>query len=129
VSFVENPAADLAHLLHRSGTALWNTMVLLGTASAFLERFARELPDLVAAMDALPRRESGEGRFAAAYASLPAANFSADLIGRARDLAVVALPMEAGWTDLGTEPRMLEWLARSAPQVAAVGGELVAQHG
>jgi len=127
VRFVEKPLADLAHLLHRSGTASWNTMVLVGSAATLLAAFARELPELTAAMDALPRRAGGEGRFAAAYAALPVANFSADVLGRANELAVVTLPTEVGWTDLGTEPRMLEWMAQSAPRAAAPAGLLVTQ--
>ncbi len=125
--FVEKPPVDLAHLLHRSGTALWNTMVLVGTATALLDAFARELPELAEAMAALPRRAGGEGRFAAAYATLPTANFSADVLGRAAELAVVTLPADVGWTDLGTEQRMLDWLARTAPTTAQRGSELVAQ--
>ncbi|MSR46358.1 MAG: hypothetical protein EXS13_04735 [Planctomycetes bacterium] len=124
--FVEKPAPVLACDLLASGEALWNTMVLLGTARALLELFEDQLPELTRAMRALLRRELGAEPFAQAYASLPAANFSADVIGRAPGLVVATLPIAAGWTDLGTESRMLEWLARHpAVDAAAAKSELV----
>jgi mannose-1-phosphate guanylyltransferase len=113
--FVEKPDAAEAAALHASERALWNTFVLVGAARAWRDLFARRLPELTTRLRELRDRwPDGGAEFAAAYAGLPAANFSADVLGGAASLAVVALPRAAGWTDLGTEARLLEWLARKA---------------
>lgn len=117
--FIEKPERELAESLWRSGAARWNTMVLVATARALLALFERQLPELVAAMARLPADVGvADSSFARRYAELTAANFSAEVLGTAGDLAVVTLPARAGWTDLGTEERMAEWLARRPAEAA-----------
>ncbi len=116
--FVEKPAADEAAALFASGRALWNTMVLVVKGARLLALLRERLPRLCRAMTELLR---GAGSFeslrATDYSRLPSANFSADVVAAASGLFVLALPVEAGWSDLGDEARLLEWLApRRAPR-------------
>ncbi len=118
--FVEKPDEATAGALFASGRAWWNTMVMVASASALLDLFRAEQPCLTAALESLLAREQcGGDRFARTYSELPIANFSADVIGRAASLGALALPAAAGWSDLGTEARLLEWLERDGSPVAA----------
>lgn len=121
--FVEKPDAELAQRLFSGGRAWWNTMVLVAAVPALRRLFRERLPELTARIERLAARDdAGSEAWCEAYAELPAANFSADVLGGARSLAALALPAGAGWTDLGTEERLVEWLARSKPAPARAAG-------
>ena len=112
VRFVEKPGSAEASVLFASGCAVWNTMLLVANARTLLARFTQQLPELTREFAALIHRNAGvRGIERADYATLPAANFSADVLGPASGLSVLTLPASAGWTDLGTEARMRDWLA------------------
>ncbi len=117
--FVEKPDGAMAEQLFASGRAWWNTMLLVATVDSLLRLFRSRLPDLTAAMEALcARSDTGTDAWRRDYGELQNHNFSADVIGTATSLGALALPAAVGWTDLGTEERLLAWLARDAPRMA-----------
>jgi mannose-1-phosphate guanylyltransferase len=109
VSFVEKPAPAVAARLFAQG-ALWNTMILVGRVSTFLNLYRQHLPTLANAI-----RRGMHGRFRdlvqleAAYAALPSADFSRDLLEQADGLTTYAWPRSMGWSDLGTPDRLADW--------------------
>lgn len=110
-SFVEKPAAATARRLERDG-ALWSTMVLVARGRALLDAFETARPELTGRLRAVlslpePARTA---RLDAAYAEMPACDFSRDILAHASGLAVLAWPARVGWTDLGTPERLLDWL-------------------
>jgi mannose-1-phosphate guanylyltransferase len=104
--FWEKPSRDLAVRLKHNG-CLWNSFVMVGRVSAFLEMIGRTLPDLLTSFESMWAAVS-PGREARAlheiFAKIPATNFSDEVLSaRPSDLAV--LPARGlGWSDLG-EPR------------------------
>jgi hypothetical protein len=102
-------------------------MVLVAHVRALWRCFARRLPVLARDMLCLLARGGNAARLTVDdYARLDVANFSADVLGASSGLRVLTLPATAGWTDLGTERRLTEWLSqrRSLPpdsQVAEAG--------
>jgi mannose-1-phosphate guanylyltransferase len=110
-SFVEKPSLAAARRLERAG-GLWSTMILVGGGRALFSLFeqaTRPLVRLFVHAAALGARERS-AYLANAYASIPSLDFSAQILARAEALSVVALPREAGWTDLGTPERLRAWL-------------------
>jgi mannose-1-phosphate guanylyltransferase len=109
--FWEKPAAERARGLLAAG-ALWNTFVMVGSARRFWQLARTHLPEQTQRLEAYIRAldTSGEQRaLEQAYAAMPHADFSADLLQRARGLC--AVPLEAcGWSDWGTPERVLESL-------------------
>jgi mannose-1-phosphate guanylyltransferase len=112
-AFFEKPSGKLAARLFRK-RCLWNTFVLVGKASAFLEIFERAAPSFLRSFDVLKqaRTLSDEERLAqTVYESIPALDFSRDVVSARPDqLAVIELPVP-GWTDLGEPSRVLDVLA------------------
>ena len=112
-AFVEKPSGKQAAHLFRE-RCLWNTFVLVGKASAFLDMFEESAPGLLRAFDVLrqARTLSDEVRIAETlYGTIPSTDFSRDIISTRTDrLAVVELPV-SGWTDLGEPSRVLDVLA------------------
>lgn len=111
--FVEKPSGRLAaQLLQRD--CLWNTFVMVGKATAFLRFFERSAPDFFEAFEVLKRARTlaDEARLAqVVYESVPALDFSRELVSTRPDaLAVIDLPT-SGWTDLGEPSRVLDVLA------------------
>lgn len=123
--FWEKPSISSAEELLRR-RCLWNTFVMVGTVDAFQQVIARAQPALVDAMQPLvdtigtPREAEAA---ASVFTSLPASDFSKDVLARQPErLGVVRLP-HAGWTDLGHPARVLSLQAairheRTSPRVA-----------
>jgi mannose-1-phosphate guanylyltransferase len=112
--FVEKPGGSEAEALYERG-GLWSTMILVTQARTLLELFARACPAVVRAFlyqAWLPRGERAD-YLDALYHGLGTLDFSRDVLSQSDSLSVMTLPSEAGWSDLGTEARMNEWL--SAP--------------
>ena len=115
--FTEKPEPAEADCLFKSGS-VWNTMVLVGRASAVFAECQRQLPD-IAAVFLAARREPEPRRtafLAGAYRSLPAADFSRDVVAHARGLALFTWPGGMGWSDLGTPERLRAWRAGPVSQ-------------
>ncbi|MCC7007416.1 MAG: NTP transferase domain-containing protein [Acidobacteria bacterium] len=109
-AFVEKPTSEVATRLLARG-AVWNTMVIVGRASAIRDLYVELLPDLHGVFDAALRLPPAErGTFLeSAYAALPAHDFSRDVLGRARRLSAYIWPAAMGWSDLGTPERLHQW--------------------
>ncbi len=114
--FCEKPDPAEAARLYRSG-AVWNTMVLVGRARAVFAECQRHLPDSAAVfLAARQEPASGRERFLSAhYAALPKADFSRDVIARARGLLLYTWPVRMGWSDLGTPERVHAWRRAMPP--------------
>jgi mannose-1-phosphate guanylyltransferase len=101
-AFREKPAPDEVAELASAG-ALVNCFVIAGRAAAFLELFRQCTPGWWRTMLAAAGIED---RIEAAYAVLPASDFSRDVLERAAtSLRVVPLP-GSGWSDVGTPERL-----------------------
>ena len=119
--FWEKPDRALASELMKRG-CLWNSFVMVGHVSAFMNLIRSTLPDLVASFE-LTRAASilgnGPSALAKIYASIRSSCFSNDVLAmRPRDLGV--LPATGlGWSDLGEPGRVLSVLARKGIQPVA----------
>jgi mannose-1-phosphate guanylyltransferase len=107
--FWEKPSRGIAMQLMRGGS-LWNSFVMVGRVSAFLEMMRRTVPDLVRSFEAMwaaVARGRGAGALRELYTRIPPANFSDEVLSvRSSDLAV--LPAHGlGWSDLGEPQRAL----------------------
>ena len=110
-TFCEKPPASVALQLLRAG-ALWNTFVMAGSAQRFWDLAREHLPQQAARFEAyLGSLHGPEERAAlrALYSRLRPADFSRDVLARARDLRLVAL-RPCGWSDWGTPERVLDSL-------------------
>lgn len=111
--FWEKPSPELAHKLMARG-CLWNTFVMVGRVSAFLEmirRASRDLYDRFGAIEPYLGRDDEQDKARSLYSQLPDINFSPNILAaRPRDLAV--LPVTGlRWRDLGKPQRVLSTLA------------------
>ncbi len=133
--FVEKPPAEEASWLAETG-GLWSTMVTVARASTLRRLFALHLPELASIFYTYRRLPAGDRAsfLAERYSTLTAADFSRDVLGRVRRLAVHVWPASMGWADLGTPQRLSAWaagqrgLAGSTRRPAASRRELLTPH-
>ncbi len=108
VGFVEKPDELRAWQLLES-RALWNTMIMAGSGQALWRLLLRHLPRQVIALSRyLGHVDTPDGReiLREIYREMPPADFSRDVLERARGLTVVPM-IDAGWSDCGTPERLI----------------------
>jgi mannose-1-phosphate guanylyltransferase len=110
--FREKPSPDIAMNLMLAG-GLWNSFIMVGRVSAFLNMIRRSVPNLIASFESMWAAVQPGMEQAALYelfSSVPDSNFSYEVLSVCpSDLAV--FPVEGlGWTDLGEPERVLSAL-------------------
>ena len=115
--FVEKPDAATAESYLTSGRHLWNAGIFVFRSSTFLELLARHQPALASGLDAIARAPE---RTAEIYATLLAESIDYALMEKLEDLAT--LPLDCGWSDLGSWEALHEILPKDA-QGNALKGE------
>jgi mannose-1-phosphate guanylyltransferase len=93
--FTEKPNVDLAREFVASGRYSWNSGIFVFRPTRLLEEARRVAPDLLERVEAYVSTGA-----AAAYESLP--NVSIDYAVMEKASAVRAVPLDAGWSDVGT---------------------------
>lgn len=102
-AFLEKPSRRLAaHVISRGG--LWNSFVMVGRVSRFIELLRAVRPDDVARLASLPTDPEALDK---AYDDLPSWNLSRDFLARISRHLVVARADDLGWSDWGT-PEAIE---------------------
>jgi mannose-1-phosphate guanylyltransferase len=131
--FWEKPHRKLAAALLTRG-CLWNSFIMVGNISAFLNSIRRTLPGLLDAFESVRSSlltPSEETEVCKLYSGIGATSFSEDVLSvRPDDLAVLCAT-GLGWSDLGDPDRVLsvlrrkgvetEWPARHADEFCAKG--------
>jgi mannose-1-phosphate guanylyltransferase len=109
--FWEKPALHQAHTLLGNG-CLWNTFVIIGRASTFLELLCSQVPEAVLAVT----RALADRDLDPAYGFLEAVDFSHDVLAHQPHRLLVLRDESSGWADLGTPTRVVHALARNGIQ-------------
>jgi mannose-1-phosphate guanylyltransferase len=114
--FIEKPSPDHAAALFKSG-AVWNTMVLVASATALFELYWTHLPSLASVFARAlhfppPARQTF---LAEAYRTLPSADFSHQVVAPTKGLSLFTWRAEMGWSDLGTPARLEQWMRTERP--------------
>ena len=106
--FWEKPSYQEAQGLWARG-CLWNTFVMVGRASAFVEMIQRAVPNMYRAFErtlTLPNPEMEAEMMQSAYEKLPIADFPREVLSVSAEMLAVARLGDVGWSDLG-DPRRL----------------------
>lgn len=107
--FWEKPPLDLARKLMERG-CLWNSFVMVGNVSTFLEMIRRAVPHVYYRFKSVRSKLNTDGEergIRLLYDRLPSTNFSQQVLAvRPSDLAVLPVG-EVGWKDLGEPHRVL----------------------
>jgi mannose-1-phosphate guanylyltransferase len=125
-TFTEKPNVELAKTFIQSGEFLWNTGIVICTAKTMIEAIAQYMPEL----DLLFKEgeqhyytETESVFLEQAYAR--STNISIDYGVMEKANNVYVLPVDFGWSDLGTWGSLYENLPKDESQNAVVGNNTV----
>jgi mannose-1-phosphate guanylyltransferase/mannose-6-phosphate isomerase len=113
--FVEKPDRASAQSYVESGDYLWNSGMFLFAARAYLDELTRLAPEmLTACRAALAAAEAGRDylRLGAAFHDCPASSIDYAVMEKTARAAVV--PLDAGWSDVGSWTALHEVLEKDA---------------
>jgi mannose-1-phosphate guanylyltransferase len=107
--FVEKPTLDNAERFVASGNHLWNAGIFLFRGTTFLDLLARFQPELARGLEAIA---AAPERLAEIYPRLPAD--SVDYAVMEKLAGIATLPIDCGWSDLGSWSALDEVLPHDA---------------
>ena len=112
-NFWEKPCLDLARILMRRD-CLWNTFVMVGRVTAFLEVLKTAVPQLYQAFNPIiSSAEQDPSVVEALYDRLSSFDFSNCVLAAAAGRFTVLRLVEVEWADLGNPKRAVTTLSRS----------------
>ncbi len=108
--FWEKPSLPVARILLNLG-CLWNTFVMVGRVSTFLDLIRTATPELY---DEFQRHGAAHGPFASErlYADLASVDFSRDILARSPSNLAVLDAGSVGWSDLGEPERVANLISQ-----------------
>lgn len=101
--FTEKPTLEMAKVLLASGDFLWNSGIFLWKASTILQAFATLAPDIAEVFEAgdkLYATPAETSFIAEAFPSSPSISVDYAIMEKAPNVYV--MPVDLGWSDLGT---------------------------
>ncbi len=117
--FTEKPDRETAEGFVASGRYYWNPGIFLFPASRMLEALERFEPEIAAGLAEIER---SPGRLAEIYPRLPSISIDFGVMEKLDDLAT--LPLDCGWSDLGSWATLDEILPKDDNGNALVGDAL-----
>ena len=113
--FVEKPDAPTAARYVESGTYSWNSGMFMFTARRYLEELATYEPEILEATRRAfgPETQAGDVHLEPeAFAACPSDSIDFAVMERTDDAAVI--PLEAGWSDVGSWSALWDLLPKDA---------------
>ena len=117
--FVEKPDVAAAEAYLAGGRHLWNAGIFVFRGTTFLELLGRHQPQLAAGLAAIAAEPL---RASEIYASLPAESIDVAIMEKLDDIAT--LPLDCGWSDLGSWEALHEILPKDEAGNAIRGDAL-----
>ena len=118
--FIEKPDLKHARRYLRSGRYLWNAGIFVFRGTTLLRHLARLQPDIAAGLDEIARSPE---RLRELYPRLPAVSIDRGVMEKLRSIAT--LPLDCGWSDLGSWAALADVRPKD-DQGNAVSGDVVA---
>jgi mannose-1-phosphate guanylyltransferase len=124
-TFTEKPNIDLARNFVQSGEFLWNSGIVISKASTMIDALAKHLPEINNLFkDGESYYYTSEEDTFLTQAYSRSTNISIDYGVLEKSNEVYVLPVEFGWSDLGTWGSLYENIEKDENQNARVGNNI-----
>ncbi|MFO0615338.1 MAG: sugar phosphate nucleotidyltransferase [Polyangiaceae bacterium] len=126
--FVEKPSRDVAERYVASGKFLWNAGMFVFRAADMRAAVAAHLPSIATALDEFDRAAELGGEQAAVdarFGELPSVSIDVGVMEKVGGLAVV--PVDMGWSDIGSWEAAWELAPRDADENATKGDVVIVE--
>jgi len=125
--FVEKPDAAAAEAFVADGGYLWNAGIFVWRVYAFRQALERFQPELAVALDRIAELHRTPGWMSDVrdiLEPIPAIQIDAGIAeAAAREGRVAVVPMDAGWSDIGSWSALLEALSASSGDTLVASGQ------
>lgn len=121
--FWEKPSTGVAKMLLESG-CLWNSFVMVGKVTTFLDMFRRHLPEMFRMFEAsakLFETAQEHSVIQSIYAWIEETNFSSEVLERSSHELLVMRVSNVGWSDWGEPQRVVGTLTNLGIQTEWMG--------
>jgi mannose-1-phosphate guanylyltransferase len=116
IRFVEKPGAESARRFVASGDYLWNAGIFVFRGTALLRHLERCQPEITAGLE---RIAADPASLTEAYAAMPSISIDHGVMEKLDDLGT--LPLDCGWSDLGSWGALWDVLDKDGSGTAARG--------
>ncbi len=126
VRFTEKPKEDIAEQYFNSGMHSWNSGMFIMSVATGLGEFDRQHPDFAKALRALMLhigKPSYEPELQAVWAMSPKLSIDYAIMERADKLAVI--PVDIGWSDIGSWAALMDALPKDQHENAISGDHVI----
>ena len=121
--FTEKPDVEEAERLVADGRHLWNSGMFVFTAARILEEARRHVPGMVELVAAcLPPGRDGRGELGEGFADVDSISIDHAVMERTTRAAVI--PLDAGWSDVGSWQTVWELADRDSAENVLIGDVL-----
>jgi mannose-1-phosphate guanylyltransferase/mannose-6-phosphate isomerase len=121
--FVEKPHQELADQYLASGSYWWNSGIFVVRASVWLEALGRFQPEMLRAVQAASKDMNADGDFCrldkAEFAACPSDSIDyavMEKLGADSDVKGIVVPLDAGWSDVGSWDAVWQILPKDASE-------------
>jgi mannose-1-phosphate guanylyltransferase/mannose-6-phosphate isomerase len=120
VRFKEKPDAEEAERLLAEGAHLWNSGMFVFTVGRIIEEAERHVPEMVAGLKAaLPSVTTGKIWIGEGFSAVASISVDHAIMEKTGDAVVI--PLDAGWSDIGSWQAVWELSARDEAGNALIG--------
>ncbi len=110
-SFHEKPDAATAEAFIQSGLYSWNAGMFIWRADKAIAEFERQQPEMAKGLHLISDNKV-DGQFDKVWASFPVKSIDYQIMENASDVAVI--PVDMGWSDVGTWGTLFEVLTKNS---------------
>jgi mannose-1-phosphate guanylyltransferase len=124
--FTEKPDLETAQKMVQSGEYSWNSGMFIWLVSRIMEEFKRQMPDFYFQLNGLPGTPGSpqfDQELAALWPQIEVQSIDYGIMENARD--VVVIPVEIGWSDIGSWESMFELYPPDEAENVVVGEHLL----
>ncbi len=110
--FLEKPSLENAARFVAAGNYYWNSGIFVWRADAILREFARHMPDTLARLEGIVANGLNARSFQRDWNALENQTLDYGIMEKADQVAMI--PLDAGWSDVGSWAALLELMPRDS---------------
>lgn len=120
--FLEKPSLDTAHEFVASGHHFWNSGIFIWRGDTILDAFAKYMPEMYAQLQTIVTDGFDAPSFTEKWRQLQNETIDYAIMEKADRVAVI--PLDAGWSDVGSWAALLDISTRDASDNAVHGDHI-----
>lgn len=120
--FLEKPDLETAEKFLAGGNYFWNSGIFIWRGEKILQEFQAHMPRLYAQLEAMVREGLDAPSFSQSWHALQNETIDYGIMEHAKQVAVI--PLDAGWSDVGSWTALFDLMERDSANNAVLGDHI-----